>query len=55
MATVPKFLFSCTHPDLFGCPQCRPPSMLPSDPWILDKVMRGNEPRARATVVSFAN
>jgi hypothetical protein len=55
MATVPKFLFHCTHPDSFACPQCRPLSMLPSDPSILDKVMRHNEPRSGSNVVSFAN
>lgn len=55
MATLPKFVFACTHPDSFSCPKCRPPSMLPSDTGILDKVLRGNEPRSGSNVVSFAN
>jgi hypothetical protein len=55
MATVPKFVLACTHPDSFSCPKCRPPSMLPSDTKNLDKLMRGNSTRGGTNVVSFAN
>ena len=61
MATVlapPEFcqVTGCNRPMHAGaCAKCRLPSMLPSDTRTLDKILRGNEPRAGVNVVSFAN